>query len=515
MSETWKTFPSYWEEKNAGKSGSYFNGGLRMSDNVEIGNPNPLYLNERERVLASLENNKNRDRLLLRGGWYSTYPKFQPAGSFNRPYNVNGNTYYGNGNQLVGSGLLRTKEVQDYYDKILQQRKEQLDAMVVAQETGQDLVPRPSEPIEGEADEITSKLQAMISNVYNRFFGSEFDKMSVSEISDIYTILLKKGIILPNNVLLEFYQQMSEISETIGRALSTPDIAERFKNFIVLLPRGAGINFFKITILLKVLIGVKKLSLPPKDSQTVVNSWSKKILRLNNANQLKDLGEEIDLKLQPQVPRLSSEEVQSNAERILGRLRTKIAVNKGLTRLGAPERIDIEDASQQFRFNPRNLQSLIRRRDRILRELREGEADEIDRQEALREWEEIQRQIDEEEARREAEEVGATEIQRLVRGRQARQEAQRRREEEQRRREEEGATAIQRLERGRQARARRRREEEGATAIQRLERGRQARARRRREEEARREFRDLTGEGKKGKGKRKGKFVSRLDLLMK
>jgi hypothetical protein len=69
-----------------------------------VGNPNPLYSNQMNRDMARIRNNENRDRLLLQGGWYSTHPKFQPAGSFNSPLNVNGNSFYGKGNQLVGGG---------------------------------------------------------------------------------------------------------------------------------------------------------------------------------------------------------------------------------------------------------------------------------------------------------------------------------------------------------------------------------------------------------------------------
>jgi hypothetical protein len=201
MAKTGTTFPSNFENTTGRRVGNYEPFRNTHINRIMVGNPNPLYSNQMNRDMARIRNNENRDRLLLQGGWYSTHPKFQPAGSFNTPLNVNGNSFYGRGNQLVGGGLLRTKEVQDYYNKILQQRKQQLDAMATAQETGQALQPTkasaPSDNMELIKVVILSAVQT-ISDMYFRGFTTD---IKAGMMKDIFIDLIKYGLVLDSQTL--------------------------------------------------------------------------------------------------------------------------------------------------------------------------------------------------------------------------------------------------------------------------------------------------------------------------
>jgi hypothetical protein len=382
MAETAFTFPSNWEEVRAGQRGGYFSNGLEKQNNIMTGVANPLYSNEYQRQIARMNNNKNREQVLLDGGWYNRYPKFQPAGSFNTPFNTNGNTFYGDNCKLSGSGLLRTQQVQDYYNKILQERKGQLDALQQAQETGVNLTPMREEPVLGESDEIASKAQAILSNLYNRFFDGDFEKISQGELSDLYTLFLKKGLSLNKEQLLDFFNQFEEIIQTMVQLSRGDGMATR--NIIVLLPKGAGLNFSKISVLLKVIIGIKKLSLDrPADANTILNGWSKRILRANNSNALTRLSEEVDVKLSPRIQPLDTTNIEDVANTVIDKARAKLNVGTQLKREQARFG-DIAEYAQEYTFNPASFENIERQQRETERQIRRRDIEALTRMERTR-----------------------------------------------------------------------------------------------------------------------------------
>jgi hypothetical protein len=329
MSLTGQTFPSVYENSTGQNIGRYMNNNIfRKNDNIMVGAPNPLYSGERERIMKSLENNKNRNSLLLQGGWYSTHSKFEPKGSFTTPFNVNGNTAYGK--QLQGSGLLRTPQVQQYYDKLLQERKNQLDALNQVLETGENLEPRPIETTETISQEAVSKIQAMTSNLYSKIFSGEYDKISSGEISDIYTIFLKNGLLMTKDDLVNFYNQFNDIVNLINTLASQKQLGTQgYKSFILMLPLGAGLNFIRIAILIKTIIGVKGLNLQQiKDSQRIVNNYSKNILSAKTVGKLAEISEMVDNELAPKVEDLASQDMDEEAQRVLNKVLTRQAIAK-------------------------------------------------------------------------------------------------------------------------------------------------------------------------------------------
>lgn len=330
MSKTGMTFPSNWENSPMGRmSGSFINNGIMKDKEVMIGQPNPLYVGERERQMARMRNNENRDKLLINGGWYNSYPKFQPAGSFNTPLNLNGNTEYGS--KLCGSGLLRTKQVQDYYDKILQQRKTQLEALQEAQETGMNLEPRPVVETETELQNELSRVSAILSNIILSFYNGDYDKMKPSDISALYTALLKSGLNFPSFELEKFYNDINNMVETIKTLSFRQQNEPAYKSIIFLLPRGVALNLVKINVLIKVILGVKNLNIQDdKQAKRVLNQYSRRIIDSNSLQKLARLSEEIDGKLSPKVPKLETTDLDEDARAILDRILSRQAVAKSL-----------------------------------------------------------------------------------------------------------------------------------------------------------------------------------------
>lgn len=217
MSKTSQTFPSNFENTTGRMVGNYEPLRNTHINKIMVGNPNPLYSNQINRDMARIRNNENRDRLLLQGGWYSTHPKFQPAGSFNSPLNVNGNSFYGKGNQLVGGGLLRTKEIQDYYNKILQQRKEQLDAMATAQETGQALQPTKALATSDNIEFIKTVILGSIQIISDGFFSGYTKDIKTSMLKDIFIDIVKYGLSLDG-------QTLNTIKDSLDNILFTDEI---------------------------------------------------------------------------------------------------------------------------------------------------------------------------------------------------------------------------------------------------------------------------------------------------
>jgi hypothetical protein len=330
MSKTGMTFPSNYENSPMGRiSGSFMNNEIIKDKEVMVGQPNPLYEGERQRQMARIQNNRNRDALLMKGGWYSTAPKPQPSGSFNSPLNLNGNTGYGK--TLSGGGLLRTQQVQNYYDKILQERKNQLEALQEAQETGQSLEPRPVVETESEIENDLSRVSAILSNIVLSFYNGDYDKMKPSDISALYTALLKNGLNFPSFELEKFYNTINEMVETIKTLSFRQQNEPAYKSIIFLLPRGVAINLVKINVLIKVLLGVKNLNIQDnKQSSRVINQYSRRIINSNSLQSLARLSEEIDSKLSPKVPQLETTDLDDNARSILDRILSKQAVARSL-----------------------------------------------------------------------------------------------------------------------------------------------------------------------------------------
>ena len=244
MSKTGLTFPSNYENSVMGqKTGRYLDNGLRSQNNIQIGQPNNLYLDERQRQIARIQNNKNRDALLLQGGWYNSYPKFEPKGSFNTPLSLNGNTSNCN-KQMQGGGLLRTKQVQDYFNKLLQDRKQQLDAQQQMVEGQTNLIPQKVE--EGIDNnelinvDILSTAQA-ISDLY--FNGNESD-IKEGMFKSILSSIVKYGLSLKTDVLKSIRDSFENIifnaeivsgsetfSENIGDKITYDRLTELYGTF--------------------------------------------------------------------------------------------------------------------------------------------------------------------------------------------------------------------------------------------------------------------------------------------
>lgn len=246
MSKTGSTFPSNYENSIMGRTtGQYFNNGVSRQYNIQTGQPNNLYLNEYQRQMARIQNNKNRDELLLKGGWYGSYPKFEPKGSFNTPLSLNGNTSDCNCDQpMQGRGLLRTKEVQEYYNKLLQDRKQQIDAQQQMMEGQTNLIPQKVEEgidnIEMVNVDILSTVQA-ISDLY--FDGNEVD-IKEGMLKSILSSIIKYGLSLKSDVLKSIRDSFENIifnaelvlgsetfSENIGDKITYDRLTELYGSF--------------------------------------------------------------------------------------------------------------------------------------------------------------------------------------------------------------------------------------------------------------------------------------------
>jgi hypothetical protein len=296
---------------------------------INSGLINPLYLNEKKRVMDKLNNNINKEKLYIMGGWYATAPKFEPKGSFNMPLNLNGNTSYSLKNNFSGGNLLRTQEVQQYYKKILSDRRNQLEAL--NELSNSNMISKPIESVNTESEEIFSKLQAITNNISSKFYNGEYDKLNTNDISDIYTIFLKKGLLLTNQDLLNFYNIYNEIVNTMD-SLSDARQGKRYKSVILFMPKGAGLNFMRIVNLIKGIIGVKNLNFQNiKDSQTAVNNISKIILQSKNPEELLNASEHIDNKLQPKLDNNATMDLEQNKSRIFNNIIARQTVQSSLS----------------------------------------------------------------------------------------------------------------------------------------------------------------------------------------
>lgn len=226
MSLSGTTFPSNWEESAMGRiTGRYLDNGVSRQSNIQTGQPNNLYLDERQRQIARIQNNKNRDSLLLQGGWYNSYPKFEPKGSFNTPLSLNGNTSNCN-KQMQGSGLLRTKQVQDYFNKLLQDRKQQLDAQQQMVEGQTNLMPQKVEEGMDNNELININLLSLVQSISDSYFDGDY-KGLISIFKPTYIgDFVKYGLSLTKESLMAMRDSLDNIVYNMDITLGSRTLKE-------------------------------------------------------------------------------------------------------------------------------------------------------------------------------------------------------------------------------------------------------------------------------------------------
>ncbi len=227
MSKTGSTFPSNYEESVMGRTTGIYLDNRRHSkqNNIQIGQPNNLYLDERQRQMARIQNNKNRDALLLQGGWYNSYPKFEPKGSFNTPLSLNGNTSNCN-KQMQGGGLLRTKQVQDYFNKLLQDRKQQLDAQQQMMEGQTNLMPQKVEEGIDNNELININLLSLVQSISDSYFDGDY-KGLISIFKPTYIgDFVKYGLSLTKESLMAMRDSLDNIVYNMDITLGSRTLKE-------------------------------------------------------------------------------------------------------------------------------------------------------------------------------------------------------------------------------------------------------------------------------------------------
>jgi hypothetical protein len=298
MSKTSHTFPSDWEKVNYGRTGEYFKQpSYGSATSYMTGDYNPLHneamIDERRRLLARLQNNKNREKTYLHNGWAGIAPKAEPQGSFNMPLSLSGSTRYGYGGFQSLSGGARTNVGQEYVSGLLKQRAQQLDEMKLAQEEGIDSSFSKSADVEPSSiiETTETTLDLLIQNVMNQFFAGEFQDIKKEDINQIYGRFLEDGRRLSTDKLESYYNQFIEARETLEQLIASND-AELRQRFIILLPKNIGLMFFKITVLLRVIISVKN-NYTEAQQQKIIRDLSKLILRSKNRSELLKLETDI------------------------------------------------------------------------------------------------------------------------------------------------------------------------------------------------------------------------------
>lgn len=358
MSKTSETFPSNWENLNANKIGSYFTSSISSGTTDYMTNTENELWNEqmkdnRERVMARLRNNRNRNELLRNGGWYSTAPKNQPQGSFNTPLNLNGNTTYGlnKNNQRLLLGGARTNEGIEYSRNLLKQRAQQLEEIKLASETGQSLEPtiQPSTELES----VRTTLDLLISNLNNQFMSGEFGEMRKEDINKIYGTLKENGIVLPNSDIKRYYEIFQNMRETIEQLLVSND-AELRKRLILLMPQNVGLAVFKIAVLLRVLISVKNFA--PNEQKQLINSISSQLLKAKNREEIFNIDDGLYQRfqaLEPPAQRLLTDaEVVAQAVDITRQAQQRFKSKKALEKTKLPPAIkQLERQVKELEFD--------------------------------------------------------------------------------------------------------------------------------------------------------------------
>lgn len=177
----------------------------RFSGNFISGKPNTFHDTfsriARNQVYDRIDSVRNSDKNLATSGWRNTYPAifFQPAGSFQMPTNLNGNTGYGMDKiPPFQQGGYRTMIGQRQGQKLLRKRAEQLKLQEQAIEEGTpDFIPQaPSVPLTEETAEkiaVQLTLQDAISTFMSGSYSADTSVELAEPLRKAYQSLLKIG----------------------------------------------------------------------------------------------------------------------------------------------------------------------------------------------------------------------------------------------------------------------------------------------------------------------------------
>jgi hypothetical protein len=358
------TFPSDWEQHNAGRVGQYLSQPLYGNPTkYMIGDYNPMHneamVDERRRTMARLQNNANRDKLYQQGGWVALAPKPQPQGSFNMPLNLSGNTGYGFKQPILKmSGGARTDAGQQFASNLLKQRAQQLEEMALAEQEGADLAPQVPSATPAEAVETT--LDLLISGVLSQFYSGEFSDMRKEDINQIYGRLLEEGRLLSATQLENYYNQFIGMREVLENMLVSND-DDLKKGYIYLMPKNVGLGFFKIAVLLRVIISVKK-NYSEAEQQKIIRNISNLILKTKTRQELQNIEKDIYTRFgelaPPDIPTMRRSRAVGQATHIYRKTGRRALVRKEAEELlTADDRAELERLE---RVRPEMREALIR-----------------------------------------------------------------------------------------------------------------------------------------------------------
>lgn len=351
--KTSKTFPSDWEQHNAGRVGQYVSQPLYGNPtSYMIGDYNPMHnqamVDERRRTLSRLQNNANRDKLYQQGGWVAIAPKPQPQGSFNTPLNLSGNTGYGYKQPILKmSGGARTDAGQQFASNLLKQRAQQLEEMALAEQEGADLAPQV--PSATPAETVETTLDLLISGVLSQFYSGEFSDMRKEDINQIYGRLLEEGRLLSATQLENYYNQFISMREVLENMLVSND-NDLKRQYIYMLPKNVGLGFFKIAVLLRVIISVKK-NYTEAEQQKIIRNISNLILKTKTRQELQNLEKDIYARFgelaPPDIPTMGRIDATEEAKRIYKKTGRRALVRRSAEEALSPaDREEIEQLEQ-------------------------------------------------------------------------------------------------------------------------------------------------------------------------
>jgi hypothetical protein len=334
---TGQTFPSNWESKNANKVGKYADTSLgRDAISFMTGYQNPLHnqamIEARQRTLDKAKDEKARLLRLQHNGYWGLAPKAMPQGSFNRPFTSSGDIGYGdNANKFGGA---RTPVGQEWVRGLLKKRGKELAEMAASQETGIGLDSINTDTISTipatQSEAVETSLDLLIDNITSQFYSGEFENMRVAEITQVYNKLLEEGKILPKDKLDKYYNIFIRVRETIEQLLASNDAALS-QRLIYLMPQNVGLMFFKISVLIRVLISVRD-NYTDKEQQRIVRDLSKLILKTKNRTQLLKLEQDIYARFEkigpPEIPVMARVEALDEAKKIDKATKTRMRVKK-------------------------------------------------------------------------------------------------------------------------------------------------------------------------------------------
>lgn len=336
---TGQTFPSNWEKKNANKVGKYADTSLgRDTISFMTGYQNPLHnqsmIDARQRTLDKDKDEKARLLRLQHNGYWGIAPKAEPQGSFNRPFTQSGNIGYGDNANMLGGA--RTPAGQEWARGLLKKRAQQLDEMAAAQQLGIGMdgisITDPLAPTipATQSEAVESSLDLLIDNITSQFYSGEFENMRVAEITQVYNKLLEEGKILPKDKLESYYNIFVRVRETIEQLLASNDAALS-QRLIYLMPQNVGLMFFKISVLIRVLISVRD-NYTDKEQQRIVRDLSRLILKAKNRTQLLKLEQDIYARFEklgpPEIPVMGRVDALREAQKIDRATKTRMRVKK-------------------------------------------------------------------------------------------------------------------------------------------------------------------------------------------